>query len=76
MNIEPTFVQRNARRIVALLLIVIAGWFSRLPQLPLEERASLAGRFRFKAFDLPVVGAQPSRTWRVLHPGLAHLTKP
>lgn len=75
MNHQPAFIQRHARRIVALVFIVVTGWFSRLPQLPPEERASLAGRFRFKTFDLPVVGDRAAHTVRTLHPGLAHVQR-
>ena len=75
MNDNPNFVQRHARRIVAILFIVVTGWLSRLPQLPAEERASLAGGFRFKVFDLPVVGDRAPQTVRTLHPGLAHVQR-
>lgn len=73
MNEQPTLIQRNARRIVALVLIVLTGWLARSPRLSSEERASLASRFRFASVELPVVGERTSRTSRVVHPALSHM---
>ncbi|HEX2254523.1 MAG TPA: CRTAC1 family protein [Thermoanaerobaculia bacterium] len=62
-----------AARVVAVLLIVTAFGFARLPRLDPAARAELAARFAFERHELPEPVGEAPRTIRDVHPSLQHL---
>ncbi|HEV2150297.1 MAG TPA: CRTAC1 family protein [Longimicrobiaceae bacterium] len=63
-------VRRNGTRLVALAVVAALYGMSRLPTLPAEERADLAGRFHFAGERIPEAGAGAHRSLRPVHPSL------
>ncbi|HEV7505973.1 MAG TPA: CRTAC1 family protein [Thermoanaerobaculia bacterium] len=68
---DPSFLRRNATRLLALVLIAALFGFARLPTLPDSERQALAGRFAFVRAPLATpAGLRLDRVVRAVHPGL------
>jgi hypothetical protein len=61
--------RRNAARVAAVALVVVAAWFTRLPSYSSAERAALASRFAFRELRLPVA-ASPTQSVRTVEPSL------
>ena len=67
-------INSHAKKIVAIGVLGILYWFTRLPDISSQERAELAGRFQFKAHELPQVAGAESRQVRPVHPSLQHIS--
>jgi hypothetical protein len=73
MSKNPTFTQKNGRRIVALAAVTGLYFAARLPQLPDAEREQIAGRYHFTGHALPEIPGHEHRTVRAVHPSLQHI---
>jgi hypothetical protein len=63
----------HAARLVAAVIVVTLYGFSRLPQLPSNERDQLATRFHFAGAVLPQLSQAATQTIRSVHPDLKHI---
>ena len=68
------FLRKHAKQIVALMLTGVLYGMTRLPELGEEERAEMAGRFRFVASPLPELPGRSHRTVRLVHPSLKKIS--
>src|SRR5262245_25790032 len=69
------WLRRHAVRIAALLLVLVAYGFARLPRASEAERQQLAARFAFTRFALAEPpGAGEPRTVRPVHPSLHEIS--
>jgi hypothetical protein len=66
--------RHNATRLVALAIILVLYGCTRLPELPTNERASLAARFGFARLPLAEVPGPTPRYVRNVHPSLQHIS--
>ncbi len=73
MKVVDTFVRRNARRLLALLLISALYALARLPNLSDTERVSIAAKFRFSQTEFPGVTGPPPRAVREVNPSFRHI---
>jgi enediyne biosynthesis protein E4 len=64
---------RNAKPVLASLIVAGLYLASRPPDLSQAERTQLAARFRFERFPLPGVSGSPHRSVRSVHPSLRHI---
>lgn len=67
------FFKRNSRRLIALMVILTAYNFARLPVLSSKDRSLLASQFRFDQSTLPEVQGHPRKSVREVHPSLRHI---
>ena len=74
MTTTTNIVRRYAARFVAVTLIVALYGLARLPKLSYAERARLAAGFKFVQSPLPELAGQSSRSVRVVHPSLEHIS--
>ena len=74
MTTITNIVRRYAARFVAVMLIVALYGLARLPKLSYAERARLAAGFKFVRSPLPELAGQSSRSVRVVHPSLEHIS--
>ena len=65
-----SLLRRHGTRLTALLCIVALGRLARQPQVPSQERAELAARFRFTRIPLPDVPGRETRVIRPVHRSL------
>ncbi|RUT02786.1 RNA-binding protein [Dulcicalothrix desertica PCC 7102] len=63
------FWRQNTRRLVALALIICLFWFTRLPTLSANERATIASHFSFTPLPLPELTGT-LRFSRSVHPSM------
>jgi hypothetical protein len=63
-------VRRQARRVLAIAIVLTLYGLARLPSLPEAERADLARRFDFSAHALPEGPGDLTRRLRPVHPSL------
>lgn len=70
-----SFLRRHAVRLVAVVLVLVAYGFARLPRIGEPERQELASRFAFTRLPLaePAGGGEP-RAVRPVHPSLRHIS--
>jgi hypothetical protein len=73
MKVVDTFVRRNARRLLALLLIGALYALARLPNLSDTERVSIAAKFRFSQTELRGVTGPPAHVVREVNPSFRHI---
>src|SRR5262245_59438249 len=67
------YFRRHVRKVVALVLVLTAGEFARLPAPSAAEREHVARRFRFERQALgDPLAAVRARGIRAVHPSLAH----
>lgn len=71
---STNIVRRYAARFVAVMLIVALYGLARLPKLSYAERARLAADFKFVQSPLPELASRSSRSARVVHPSLEHIS--
>nr|VFJ89858.1 MAG: Repeat domain-containing protein [Candidatus Kentron sp. LFY] len=70
-----TIFQKQAGRILAILAVIAAYSFARLPTLPSEEQEALSARFGFIASNLPEPpGFDYGTTVRTVSPRLDHIS--
>ncbi|MEZ6098313.1 MAG: FG-GAP-like repeat-containing protein [Pirellulaceae bacterium] len=69
-----TWLRQNLRIPVALALIAITYWFSRMPELSSVEREQLRSEFQFQKERLPVASGRELKSVRPVHPKLEHLS--
>ena len=62
--------RQHAKRLMAILLIVISYWFARIPELSGAERNMLADRFKFTRLALPEVPGGKRQSNRAVHPSM------
>ena len=74
MTTITNIVRRYAARFVAVMLIVALYGLARLPKLSYAERTRLAADFKFVQSPLPELAGQSSRSARVVHPSLEHIS--
>jgi hypothetical protein len=67
MTAPTSWPRRQATRLTVLLILLALYGFTRLPDLPADQRAALAAQFRFDKVVLPATGA-PRRDVRQVHP--------
>ncbi len=65
--------RRHAKRVAAVAIAVPLYFAARPPALAPEERAAMAGRFRFERREMPKVSDRAPRSTRPVHPSLAHI---
>ncbi|MBW4565033.1 MAG: CRTAC1 family protein [Mojavia pulchra JT2-VF2] len=70
MKFWITFIQQQAKRLVASFLIFVLFWLVRLPELSDVERNALASHFNFARVALPELIGYSSDTKRAVHPSL------
>jgi enediyne biosynthesis protein E4 len=70
MSIKKGVLQRHAKHLVALVLIVGLYWFALPPDLSAAQRAQLASHFHFTHLTLPTLPGQPLQFVRTVHPSL------
>src|SRR5262245_36407530 len=59
MDKPATFLQKQGRKIVALVMVAALYLGARLPQLTDAEQAELASHYRFARHELPTMAGQP-----------------
>jgi len=64
-----SFLRANATRIVAVMIIALCAWLTRLPSYSAAERATLAKSFAFDRQPL-AIAAPPVRSSRTVEPSL------
>jgi hypothetical protein len=74
MSAIPNGLRRSAGKILAVVLVLGAYGFTRLPHLGDQERAGLAGRFHFSASELPDLKQFEHHTVRKVSPALDHIS--
>src|SRR5690349_7239097 len=74
MSIKTGFIQRHAKHLVAIVLIVGLYWFARPPDLSAAQHAQLASHFRFTHLTLPTLPGQPLQFVRAVHPSLKRIS--
>jgi hypothetical protein len=70
MRIIISFMQRYAKGLIAIALILSLFWFTKLPALSATERALLASHFNFTRLALPQLAGHSPRLVRTVHPSL------
>jgi enediyne biosynthesis protein E4 len=70
MDKPANFMQRQGRKIAALVMVALLYLGARLPQLTEAEQAELASHFRFSRHELPAIPGHPFRYVRNVHPSL------
>lgn len=70
MSILRGFIQRHAKQLAAIILILGLFWFTRLPALSATERSFLASHFSFTSLPLPELAGHPRKFLRSVHPSL------
>lgn len=74
MSIKKGILQRHAKHLVALVLIVGLYWFARPPDLTAAQHAQLASHFHFTHLTLPTLPGQPLQFVRAVHPSLERIS--
>lgn len=64
------FSQENLKRLVAITLVIILFWFTRLPVLSATQKDAIASRFHFTSLPLPELTDKSPHFWRQVHPSL------
>ncbi len=67
-----TIIRSQLRRIVAVIILIIAFYIAQLPRISDAEREQLAGQFAFTEIPMPVV-TPSNRTIRVVHQDLENI---
>jgi hypothetical protein len=67
-------IQRHARRLAAVALVVVVALLAHIPRLSRTERDALASRFRFTRSTLLEVAPSVTRDVRAVHPSLERLS--
>lgn len=67
-------IQSHTGQIIALLAILVAYGFTRLPHVSDQERSAMAARFAFTVSELPTVSGDPGQAVRGVHPDLEHIS--
>lgn len=73
MKKAQNFLNQNAVRVVAVLVIAGLFFLSRQPSISNAERNKLAGEFSFQEFPLPEENVPLNRTIRDVAPSLKHI---
>ena len=70
MTIKEGALRRQAAKLTAILLVLGAYAFARVPEASKSELAKLAEGFRFRAGPLPTLGGETPKTIRDVNPSL------